>query len=267
VLPSPTVTDGPASPAIAAARPAPAPGLGVAIIAAAGAVLAVTVAPFGTRTALWGPGLGQGLFMGAIPLALVATILAVRALRGGRRLAALTVIVVAVAAAAAPARVWLAARGAPPIHDVTTDLDNPPRYVAVARLRTAGSNPVAYAGEAVARQQRASYGDVRPLIVMAPPRRTLALAADTARAEGWTVLAEDIGFGDLGRLEASDRTFWFGRVDDVVVRVMPHQAGSRVDVRSSSRDDAIDGGRNAERIRRFLAFLAERARSEPPAVP
>ena len=91
-------------------------------------------------------------------------------------------MVVGIAAAAAPARVWLAARGAPPIHDVSTDLENPPRYVAVAKLRGAGSNPVAYAGEDVARQQRASYAEVRPLIVMAPPRRTLALAADTARA-------------------------------------------------------------------------------------
>jgi hypothetical protein len=258
------VTVGPADPAPAApARPTRAPGLGLALFAAAGAVLAVAVAPLGARIDLWGAGVGQGLFMAALPLGVIAVFLAVRGFRG-RRLAALAVIVVAVAAASAPARVWLATRGAPAIHDVTTDLDNPPRYVAVAKLRPSGSNPVAYAGEEVARLQRASYGDVRPLIVTAPPRRALALAADTARAEGWTVVAEDIGFGDLGRLEATDRTFWFGRVDDVVVRVMPHQAGSRVDVRSSCRDDAVDGGRNAQRIRRFLAFLAERARAEPP---
>jgi hypothetical protein len=261
------VTDGPADPARAApARPASARGLGAAVVAAASAVLVVAVAPLGTRVDVWGTGLGQGLFLAALPLAAVALLLALRAFRG-RRLAAVAVIVVAVAAASAPARVWLETSGAPPIHDVTTDLDNPPRYVAVAKLRPSGSNPVAYAGEDVARQQRASYGDVRPLIVMAPPRRTLALAADAARAEGWTVIAEDIGFGDLGRLEATDRTFWFGRVDDVVVRVMPHQAGSRVDVRSSCRDDAVDGGRNAQRIRRYLAFLAERARAEPPAAP
>jgi hypothetical protein len=236
-------------------------------VAAVGAALAAALAPFGTRLELWGAGAGQAIFLAAVPLGLVAVLQAARALRAGRRLAASAVMVVAVAAAAVPARVWLAARGAPPIHDVTTDLENPPRYVAVAKLRGAASNPVAYPGEDVARQQRASYADVRPLIVMAPPRRALALAADTARAEGWTVVAEDIGFGDLGRLEAIDRTFWFGRIDDVVVRVMPHQAGSRVDVRSSCRDDAVDGGRNAQRIRRFLAFLAERARSEPQAIP
>jgi hypothetical protein len=262
------VTDGPTDSARAVpARRASAPGLAAAALAAAGAVLAVAVAPFGTRTDLWGAGVARGLFLAAVPLAVVAILLALRPLRGGRRLAAAGVIAVAVAAASAPARVWLAERGSPPIHDVSTDLDNPPRYVAIAKLRGAESNAVAYAGEDVARQQRASYADVRPLIVMAPPRRALALAADTARAEGWTVVAEDLGFGDLGRLEATDRTFWFGRIDDVVVRVLPHQAGSRVDVRSSCRDDAVDGGRNARRIRRFLAFLAERARSEPPAAP
>ena len=130
--------------------------------------------------------------------------------RGGSS-AGLVIIAVAVAAAALPLRAWIAASSAPPIHDVTTDLDNPPRYVAVAKLRVPPANSVDYGGEAVARQQRASYGDLRPLIVHAPPPRVLALAADTARAEGWTVLAQDIGFGDLGRLEATDTSFLFGR--------------------------------------------------------
>jgi fatty-acyl-CoA synthase len=103
--------------------------------------------------------------------------------------------------------------------------------------------------------------------VTVPPARALALAGDTARAEGWTVLAQDLGFGDLGRLEATDATFLFGRLDDIVVRIVPHPAGSRVDVRSSARDDGEDGGRNADRIRRFLAYLAERAATEPAGTP
>jgi len=185
--------------------------------------------------------------------------------RPGRRFRAVAIIVLAVAAAMVPIRAWIAASSAPPIHDLTTDLDNPPRYVAVARLRVPPANPVEYGGEAVARQQRAAYGDLRPLIVHAPPPRVLLLAADTARAEGWTVLAQDIGFGDLGRLEATDTSFLFGRIDDIVVRIVPHPAGSRVDVRASARDDGTDDGRNARRIRRFLAFLAERAAAAPAA--
>jgi hypothetical protein len=239
-------------------------GVWPAVLAAAAVVLGPVVA----RTGLAPSGVGEGIFRGALWLALVALMQAVPALwRSGRSLKRFGIVLLASAAAVLPLRTWLASRGAPPIHDVTTDLDNPPRFVAVARLRVPPANSSDYGGDAVARQQRASYADVRPLVVPAPPPRVLAMAVDTARAEGWTVLAQDIGFGDLGRLEATDRTFLFGRVDDIVVRIVPHLAGSRVDVRSSARDDGQDGGRNADRIRRFLAFLAERAAAEPAGQP
>ena len=244
------------------------PSLGAALACLAAAALAVTAGPVGTRAALWSYTVGHALFSAGLCLAAAAFGLALwHAWRAERRWPGLAVAVLALALAAAPARAWQVARQSPPIHDVSTDLDNPPRYVAVVSLRGAAANPVAHGGATVAERQRASYADLRPLILTVPPRRVLALAADTARAEGWTVVAEDIGFGDFGRLEATDATFWFGRLDDIVVRVMPHQAGSRVDVRSSAREDAVDGGRNARRIRRFLAYLAERARAEPAPAP
>ena len=239
--------------------------LKLAAVTALAAVAFAILGPVGTRQGLWGVGLGYPMFVAAAWLALAAALLALAAAwRTGRVWRAIGVMVLAALAAALPVRTWLATRSAPPIHDVTTDLDHPPDYVAVAKLRPAGANPVTYAGAAVAGQQRASYADLRPLVVVVPPERALALAADTARAEGWTILAQDLGFGRFGRLEATDTTMLFGRVDDIVVRIVPHQVGSRVDVRSSSRDDAADGGRNAQRIRRFLAFLAERARAEMP---
>ena len=243
------------------------PFVGATVLASFAVTLAV-LGPAGTRAGLWGAGVGLGLFRGAVPAAVIAIVAAITDMRvHGRALRGLGVIALAVAASAVPARVWLATRLAPPIYDVTTDLDNPPRYVAVAKLRVPPANPSDYAGDAAARQQRASYPGLRPLVVTVPPARALALAADTARAEGWTVLAQDIGFGDLGRIEATDTTFLFGRIDDIVVRIVPHAAGSRVDVRSSARDDGEDSGRNAARIQRFLAFLAERAATEPAGTP
>jgi hypothetical protein len=257
-----------AYPAAPGAQPVTGRPLASGAIAAGLAVLAASAGPFLARAGLVPPGVGEGLFRGAIPLAAVALVLAIVSMRRqAHRWRGAAVAAVAVAAAAMPLRTWMDDRAAPPIHDVTTDLDNPPRYVAIARLRVPPANAAAYAGDAVARQQRASYGDLRPLVVTAPPGRVLSLAADTARAEGWTVLAQDLGFGDLGRLEATDASVLFGRIDDIVVRVVPHPAGSRVDVRSSARDDAADGGRNAARVRRFLAFLAERAAAEPAGLP
>jgi uncharacterized protein (DUF1499 family) len=51
----------------------------------------------------------------------------------------------------------------------------------------------------------------------------------------------------------------FGFEDDVVIRVRPAPAGSGsvIDVRSKSRDGKGDLGVNAERIRTFVARLAQ----------
>jgi hypothetical protein len=54
-------------------------------------------------------------------------------------------------------------RTAPPIHDITTDPDNPPAFVAIAPLRKeAGENPVVYEGDRIAEQQRQAYPDASP---------------------------------------------------------------------------------------------------------
>jgi uncharacterized protein (DUF1499 family) len=59
-----------------------------------------------------------------------------------------------------------------------------------------------------------------------------------------------------GRIEATATTFWFGFVDDVVVRVRPAAGGgSRIDVRSVSRVGKSDVGANAKRIRAYRAAL------------
>ena len=71
---------------------------------------------------------------------------------------------------------------------------------------------------------------------------------------GWTIVAADEA---AGRIEASDRTFWFGFIDDIVVRVRPTDAGSRIDVRSTSRVGVGDFGTNAARVRAYLAELDE----------
>ena len=54
---------------------------------------------------------------------------------------------------------------------------------------------------------------------------------------------------------AADTTAFFGFNDDVVIRFRPEGAGSVLDVRSVSRVGRSDLGKNAERIRSFLAAL------------
>jgi uncharacterized protein (DUF1499 family) len=141
----------------------------------------------------------------------------------------------------------------PPIHDITTDPDNPPAFVAAAPLRKeAGENPVVYEGARIAEQQRQAYPDIQPLTLALAPAAAFNRALDTAQRMGWTILAADDA---AGRIEASDRSRWFGFTDDIVIRITRSESGSRIDLRSSSRVGRSDFGVNAARVERYLSAL------------
>ena len=148
----------------------------------------------------------------------------------------------------------------PPIHDITTDRDNPPAFAAVVAARTAeGGNPVTYEDAKIAEQQRQAYPDIAPLSLALPPDAAFNRALDAAQQMGWTIVAAD---DRAGRIEASDRSRWFGFTDDIVVRITPSGSGSRVDVRSSSRLGRSDFGVNAARVRAYLAVLRTAAETQ-----
>ena len=69
---------------------------------------------------------------------------------------------------------------------------------------------------------------------------------------GWTILAADDA---AGRIEASDRSRWFGFTDDIVIRITASGSGSRIDLRSSSRVGRSDFGVNAARVESYLSAL------------
>lgn len=137
----------------------------------------------------------------------------------------------------------------PPIHDVTTDPDNPPAFVAAAALRQAQNlNTADYEGAKLAEQQRKAYPDLAPVMLDVPPQQAFERAMATAKGLGWTVTETDPA---AGRIEATETSRWFRFVDDIVIRVTPADKGCRIDLRSSSRLGRSDFGVNANRIRRF----------------
>lgn len=149
------------------------------------------------------------------------------------------------------------ARSVPPIHDITTDLERPPELVAVLPLREGSPNPPEHGGPEVAAQQREAYPDLVPLVLDAPPGQAFERALTAARSMGWEIVAASEPEGGEGRVEATATTFWYGFKDDVVVRITPAEAGSRIDVRSVSRVGRSDVGTNAKRIREYLARLTQ----------
>lgn len=141
------------------------------------------------------------------------------------------------------------AQQVPPIHDITTDTDNPPRFVAVLPLRKDAPNSPDYGGPDLAAQQRAAYPDLQPVIVPVPRHQAFAQGLKAAEAMGWEIVAAN---AEEGRIEATDTTLWFGFKDDVVVRIQARDDESLLDVRSVSRVGKSDVGTNAQRIRAYL---------------
>ena len=221
--------------------------------AAAGSA-AVVLAPLGYRL---GAPLGPVFLLLAGGLALAAVgglFLVLRMARrtGLRDREAGAALAAAVFVSAFPAASLLSGRGAPPIHDITTDTDDPPAFVAAVPLNAPGRTDY---DPAVAGRQRAAFPDLGPAMLPAAPADAFDRALAVVGEMSWELLAAD---PDDLRIEATDRSFWFGFPDDVVVRVAPDGGtGSRVDVRSLSRVGGGDLGVNARRVRAFVAALAE----------
>jgi len=149
---------------------------------------------------------------------------------------------------------WLrVALGAPPLHDITTDLENPPAFTAVVARRPPGSHSLTRTRE-VDQLQRQHYPDLAPLVIPLPARLVFDRARLVADNQGWTIVASDPA---AGRIEATDTTWWFGFTDDIVVRLTAWGTGTRVDVRSASRRGTTDTGTNARRVQRVLAALQQ----------
>src|SRR5260370_11129642 len=234
----------------------------VALLLAIAAAALLAVGPLGWRFGWWH---FRFAFFSLMPSAaycgLAAMAIAVLALLLGRRSIAGRQIAIGVLAFLIGAVIayvpwqYSEMRGMVP-NDITTDLQNPPPYVAVLALRKAANAPNTgeYKGAKTVEQQQRSYPDVAPVTLGLTPAEAFSRALATARRLGWTIVETDSG---AGRIEASDRTRWFGFTDDIVVRLAAADAGSRIDVRSSSRIGTGDFGTNAARVRAYLKALRE----------
>lgn len=57
----------------------------------------------------------------------------------------------------------------PYIHDITTDTEKPPKFIAVLPLRKDAANPAEYGGPDIAALQHKAYPDIVPRLMKVPP--------------------------------------------------------------------------------------------------
>ncbi len=146
---------------------------------------------------------------------------------------------------------YMTAQSVPPIHNISTDTENPPQFDKIVALRGEAANSLEYTAD-VAQKQREAYPQLKSHISTFSQSEMVSKAAAVVEQLGMELVSTDAG---AGIVEATDTTFWFGFKDDVVIRVQAEGAGSVVDVRSVSRVGQSDLGKNAERIGEILAAL------------
>lgn len=229
----------------------------LAIIVAAAAILS----GFGSRWGWWHFRIGftilrYAAFAGiAIAVLSIIAIVVTRPGSGRRGLGfSIAAFIIALLTFLGPYLTLRYARQFPPIHDVTTDTDNPPRFVAIAPLRADAPNPIEYGGPEVAAKQHEAFPDIQPLQLDLPPDQAFQRALNAAKDMGWEIVAADPA---AGRIEATATTFWYGFKDDVVIRLTPQNGGTTLDVRSESRVGGGDLGVNANRVREYLEEVQE----------
>jgi len=221
-------------------------------------IVMLVMSGLGGRLGLWSFGTGFAILrwaaVGGLAVAACAIVaLAIPKIRSGAVGGLVLSIALGLGVAYLPWRWSEQARSVPPIHDISTDLTDPPAFVAVLPHRAGAQNPATVGGPEVAAAQRKGYPDIQPLELAVAPEVAYARALAAAQAMGWELVAADAA---AGRIEATATTPWFGFKDDVVVRVRPAAMGSRIDVRSVSRVGKSDVGTNAKRIRAYLATVA-----------
>ena len=160
----------------------------------------------------------------------------------------------------------------PPIHEITTDPEFPPLFVALLPLRGHATNSPDYDGMTLvtyggrrthsAAAQKKAYPDIKPYVALLNPTQDPTVdptkilfwrGFERAKDQGWDI----VYFSEKeGRIEATHTSFWFGLVQDISIRVRAAgKIGARLDIRAKSREGDNDMGETAALVRSYIAAL------------
>lgn len=222
-------------------------------------------APLGYKFGLWElmtsfgmlTKFGPKLLIGTGIIAAIALALSVIVKRKKGMVLALISLVIPVAGLAHAKSLKESRVGIPPIHDISTDMQDPPEFSnVIMELRGEKSNPVDYIGKTYGKEnklvvdaQAKAYPDVVSITSTEAPEAALKKSVAIAKSLGWKIQSQS---DESGLIEATDTTFWFGFKDDIAIRIRADEGtGSLIDIRSVSRIGRSDIGANADRIREF----------------
>ncbi len=160
------------------------PALGLALLTA----LAAALAGLGHRWGLWDFGAGFQILRwaaylgaGAAAMSACVWVYALWSRAGTGLLLAGLAVAVGVASAAVPLSYLRKARDLPPIHDISTDTEVPPRFVALLSARDGAGAGSDYGGPSVAAHQLKAYPKLGSVTDRQPPDRVFERSLGTCR--------------------------------------------------------------------------------------
>ena len=101
---------------------------------------------------------------------------------------AMTALLVGVVILGYPAYLGIKGYRLPAIADIATDPIDPPRFEAIARLRSRDANPIVYAGLRAAELQKSAYPNIEPLLVAATPQVAFDQAVAVINKRKWRIV-------------------------------------------------------------------------------
>jgi fatty-acyl-CoA synthase len=159
----------------------------------------------------------------------------------------------------------------PPVHDTATDWNDALMFSPQLMLaRGPDTNPVGtdplvpysrftamLAGQRVADVNARTCPAATPITLTLPPEQAYARLKAAALKAGLKLVSGDPAPDASGRrrLEGTATGFWFGFKDDLAGRLLPAGAGTRIDLRVSSRIGLTDFGRGCRLITRIRRYV------------
>jgi len=219
------------------------------------AVSLIVLAMLGNRLGLWDFGLGfmmlaAGIILSVIGLVsgIIGTVISFKKPYPAEKTKLLVSTVICLLISGTMFVQFQVATSVPPIHNISTDQNDPPQFNKILALRS-GSNPVEYDREVIGEQQSSAYPRVQTLESALDAQASLLRSIEVLENMGLEIV--DTNFDTL-QVEATATSLLFGFKDDVVVRIRQFGSGSQIDLHSVSRVGQSDLGMNAKRIVTFI---------------
>ena len=146
------------------------------------------------------------------------------------------------------------ARSYPMIHNISTDMIDPPLFTEIVALRGNNSNPHVYNAQEIGEIQKKAYPNIATLTVNDSRDDAFNKSLLIAQRLGWDIVSKD---QQAGIIEASQTTKLWAFTDDVVIRISTNNRQTDIDLHSVSRVGRTDLGANAKRIENFYAAYSE----------